>query len=342
MKTKFIELYSKLFDKIDVEFPIAEIKLLSSKHNIDIVHFCVKMGKVSIIDPKPNVEKRHVVREMLLLLELVSNKYPNLNVEFLHIDDDFPCEVLYNLPVFGMAYNPSKGVYNPVTFYEQATGIKSFEERHVNQLSFEKKQTKVFGRYGISGLHGTNKYNWIHNYKIQFVLASLMCPNLIDIKFLFVPHDLKLLENYINDILPIEIRDTILSLPIYDTSVTNLWIQTLNHAFESKICIFNEGNSIASPGRILTCLYNDGVMIKIGRNEFKSFLDILIESIDETLVYSNHERPDNTFYTSIENSLCDETYRINKNKLVKEYFNQNVIIDLTYETLNLYRILSGQ
>ena len=46
--------------------------------------------------------------------------------------------------------------------------------------------------------------------------------------------------------------------------------------------------------------------------------------------------------TSIENSLCDETYRINKNKLVKEYFNQNVIIDLTYETLNLYRILSGQ
>ena len=169
-----------------------------------------------------------------------------------------------------------------------------------------------------------------------------MCPNLIDIKFLFVPHDLKLLENYINDILPIEIRDTILSLPIYDTSVTNLWIQTLNHAFESKICIFNEGNSIASPGRILTCLYNDGVMIKIGRNEFKSFLDILIESIDEPLVYSNHERPDNTFYTSIENSLCDETYRINKNKLVKEYFNQNVIIDLTYETLNLYRILSGQ
>ena len=342
MKLKFIELYNHLFENIKVDVSISDIKELALKRNLDVVHFCVKNGNVSIVDPKPNIEKRHVVSEMLLLLKLVTSKYPKFNVEFLHIDDDFPCEYFYNLPVFGMACNPSKGIYNPVTFYEHINTIRMFEHRHVQQVPFNQKQNKVFGRYGISGMNGLNKVNWINHYKFQFALSSLMCPELIDIKFLFVPHDLKFFEKYIEDIFPVDIRDVILSLPIYDKNVTQLWKQTIDDAFNSKICIFNEGNSISSPGRILTCLHNDGVTIKIGRNEYVSFLDLMIKSIDERLIYSQHEKPDYNFYKKINDCVNDNDYRITKNRIANEFFNQNTILDLTYETLNLYRILSKQ
>jgi len=336
MKDKFIEKYSELYNHIDFTLSIRDIKDISTKNNLNVIHFCIKNGQaifVDQIDESPD----YLSSEFLLLLQLVATKYPDLDVELLYFNRDFLDPCLYNLPVFCMANNPKKNVYNPVSFYEHVHTIKLFENRY--QSCFSKKKTRVFGRYGITGFQGVNITNWINYYKVQFAIASLSSPHLIDIKFLFVPHDFNYWDDHINDTFSPDVKNIMLSLPIYDTTIKDLWTETIDQAFDSKVCIFNEGNSIASPGRILTCLHNDGVAIKIGRQEYQSVLDILIDSIDEKLVYSYHEKPDDKFYSSIDNSMKDDNYRICKNKIVNEYFNQKTMIDLTYEILKSYSVL---
>lgn len=338
MKDKFIQLYNNQYEKIDFSVSIDEVKEIARQNNIDVIHYKIKSNQVTFVGDK-NWEKQHVASQFMITLKLVAEKYPDLDLELLHCQEDYVPSSLINLPIFCVSNNPSKGTYNPITFYEHAQYIKFFEEKHYTQSKFIEKRTKVFGRYGISGFQDVNLDNLLYNYKLQFALSSIICPELIDIKFLLVPHDFTYWESHINEMFIPEVKQIMLSLPLFDTNVTNVWIQTIDQAFDSKVCVFNEGNSNASLGRILTCLHNDGVVFKIGRHEYQSFLDITISSIDEKLVYDYNEKPDNRFYDSVENSLSDEKYRITKNRIVNEYFNQSNLIDLTYETLKLYNVL---
>lgn len=338
MKENFLKLYCQQYEKIDFSISIRDVKEIAKQNNINVIHYKIKNKQVTFVDDK-NWEKQYVASQFMLLLKLVAEKYPDLDIELLHCDGDYVPSSLVNLPVFCITNNPNRRVYNPVTFYEHAHYIKFFEEKHHSQLKFVEKKTRVFCRYGITGFQDVSVNNLIYNYKFQFALASVMCPDLIDIKFLFVPHDLEYWDSHINESFTPEVKKIMLSLPLYDTTVTNLWIQTVEKAFDSKVCVFNEGNSMASPGRVLMCLHNDGVVLKIGRHEYQSFLEMLISSIDEKLIYDYNERPDNRFYDSVENGLSDENYRITKNKIVDEYFNQHTLVDLTYEVLKLYGIL---
>lgn len=340
MNNKFLELYNHHYDKIDFSLTIDELKDLANQTKLyNLIHYKIEGGSVQLVDGSEKYKNHYLTRQVMDVLELVAQKYSDFNTELLFQTSDVPDPTFYNLPVFTASNKPSKNIFNPVLFHDLIKSINIFETRSSNQLKFNEKKTRVFGRYGISGLQGITINNWTSYYKVQFALASLMSPELVDIKFLFVPHDFKYWESYINEMFPSDIKDVILSMPIYDTHTTNLWIQTLDQAFDSKILFFNEGNSCCSIGRILTCLYNDGVVCKIGITEHSSFLDILIESIDERIIYSTHEYPDNKFYASMEKSLSDEKYRNNKNKIAKEFFTQENIIDLTYQTLKLYNVL---
>jgi hypothetical protein len=339
MKTKFIELYTDLYDRINFDVSIDDIKDIAHKNNFNLAHYKIKDGHVKYVDDEEYYNNQYNSSQFMLLLKLVAEKYQDLDIELVFCLYDFPPDVFKNLPVFALANNSKNGVYNPVVFYEHAHLINMFNERHESQSKFINKKTRVFGRYGITGFQGISINNWTEYFKVKFALASIMCPHLIDIKFLLVPHDLKYWENLINDTFPTDVKQIMFSMPVYDTTIKNFWIDVLDHAFDSKVCIFNEGNSIASPGRILTCLHNDGVAIKIGKDDHKSFLELIIDSIDDQIIYSIHDTPDNHFYSTVDESLSDDTYRLNKNKLVKQYFNQETMIDLTYETLKLYSVL---
>ncbi len=337
MKSKFIESYIDFYNKINFDVSIRETKDIAQTNNVRLAHYRIKGKDVTYVDQEEYFEAQYNSSQFMLMLKLVAEKYQDLDMELLYCLWDFP--ILQNLPVFSMANNPQQNVYNPVVFYEHAHLIKMFEDRHQVQSKFVDKKKRVYGRYGITGLQGIHLNNWTEYYKVQFALASISCPHLIDIKFTLVPHDLKYWERCINETMSPNIRELFFSIPFFDTSVSYIWTEVIDQAFDSQICIFSEGNSIASPGRILTCLHNDGVAMKIGKNNNKSFLDLVIDSIDDKVVYSIHDSPDNNFYSTVEKSLSDDDYRINKNKLVKEYFNQKTMIDLTYETLKLYSVL---
>jgi hypothetical protein len=309
-------------------------KNIAKENNLDITHIRVKNKQLTFVDKD---DQFFISDKVMSLLKLVVEKYPDLDTELLVSPWDFPPELLYNFPVFCVANMPSQNIYNPVIYHDCVSTM--FENIANTQSKFSEKKTMVFGRYGISGLQGINIDNWTSYYKTQFALATLMCPELIDIKFLLVPHDFKLWEGLINNTFDPNVRDFLLSMPVYDTGITNIWLQTIYETFNHKVCIFNEGNSNASIPRILNVIHNDGVVLKIGKSKHQSIMDIMLNSIDEKIVYSQHERPDNKFYNSIENSLSDENYRRNKNRLAKEYFNLNNIIDLTYETLKLYSVM---
>ena len=334
MKKKFIQLYTELYKKIDFSMSITDIKNIAQKNNLPIVHFKVKDRHVQFVDKD---EDFTVSRNVMLLMKLVVEKYPDMDVEFLLSIWDTQPTLLHNLPVFGMANSPSQNIYNPIIYDDCISTM--FENISNRQSKFSEKKKIVFGRYGISGFQDINIDNWTSYFKTQFVLATLMCPELIDIKFLRNPSDLKMWDDLVNITFPPNVKEIMLSMPVYDMDNTDIWNQTIYQVFNSKVCIFNEGNCNASVPRVLNVLYNDGVVLKIGRNKYQGILDIIIDSIDDKIIYSHHERPDNKFYDSIENSLIDDKYRINKNLLVKEYFNLNTMIDLTYETLKLYSVL---
>jgi hypothetical protein len=337
MKSKFIESYIDFYNKINFDVSIRETKDIAQTNNVRLAHYRIKGKDVTYVDQEEYFEAQYNSSQFMLMLKLVAEKYQDLDMELLYCLWDFP--ILRNLPVFSMANNPTQNVYNPVVFYEHAQLIKMFEQRHESQSKYVHKKTRVYGRYGITGLQHININNWTEYYKIQFALASIMCPDIVDIKFTLVPYDLTRWEQCINEIFPPNVKEMFFSMPIHDKSINYIWTEVIDQAFDSQICIFSEGNSIASPGRILTCLHNDGVAMKIGKNNNKSFLDLVIDSIDDKVVYSIHDSPDNNFYSTVEKSLSDDDYRINKNKLVKEYFNQKTMIDLTYETLKLYSVL---
>lgn len=330
MKTKFIELYNNLYNKINFDVSIEEIKDIANKNNFAITHFKIKNNQVRFVG---EVKQDFLSNNVMMLLKLVVEKYSDLDIEFLFSPWDFPPKSFHNLPVFGISNIPSQNMYNPVIYHDGVSTM--FENISNTQSNFSKKKKIVFGRYGISGFQGININNWTTYYKIQFALATLMCPELIDIKFFNYTSDLKIWD----EDFPPSVKEIMLSMPVYDMDNINIWTQTIYQVFDSKVCIFNEGNSNASIPRILNVIHNDGVVLKIGRNKYQSILDLIIDSTDEKIVYAHHEKPDNKFYDSIENSLIDDKYRINKNRCAKEYFNLNNIIDLTYETLKLYSVL---
>lgn len=330
MKKKFIDLYTEQYKRIDLSVSLTDVKNIARQNNLTITHFKVKDRQVRFVG---EVTESFISNNVMTLLKLVVEKYPDLDVEFLLSPWDFPPTLFHNLPVFGISNMPSQNIYNPVVYHDCVSTM--FEDITNTQSNFSEKKKIVFGRYGISGFQGVNIDNWTSYYKIQFALATLMCPELIDIKFFNYTPDLKIWDEYFSP----SVKEIMLSMPVYDTDNTNIWTQTIYQVFDSKVCIFNEGNSNASIPRILNIIHNDGVVLKIGRNKYQSILDLIIDSIDEKIVYAHHEKPDNKFYDSIENSLIDDKYRINKNRVVKEYFNLNNMIDLTYETLKLYSVL---
>ena len=81
-----------------------------------------------------------------------------------------------------MSNSPLDGVYNPVVFYECRNTITYLNQWNDRQVPFRQKKKRVFGRYGFTGLQGTNITNWIYNHKIQFALASMLYSNILDIK----------------------------------------------------------------------------------------------------------------------------------------------------------------
>jgi len=329
MRTKFIELYTDLYNKINFDVSIEDIKDIANKNNFVITHFKIKDNQVRFVG---EVKESFISNNVMMLLKLVVEKYPDLDIEFLLSPPDLLPTCFYNLPVFCICNVPSQNIHNPVIYHDCVSTM--FENISNTQSNFSEKKKIVFGRYGISGFQGININNWTTYYKIQFALATLMCPELIDIKFLNYTPDSKSWDEFFSP----NLKEIMLSMPVYDRVNTSVWTQTISQVFDSKVCIFNDGNSHASIPRILNVIHNDGVVLRIGRNKYQSVLDLIIDSIDEKIVYAHHEKPDNKFYDSIENSLIDDKYRINKNRLAKEYFNLNTMIDLTYETLKLYSV----
>lgn len=330
MKEKFIDRYTEQYKKIDFSISLTDVKNIAQQNNLPITHFKVKDRQVRFVD---GGKEEFISNNVMTLLKLVVEKYPDLDVEFLLSPWDLPPTLFHNLPVFSICNVPSQNIYNPFIYHDCVSTM--FETIANTQSNFSEKKKIVFGRYGISGFQGINIDNWTSYYKIQFALATLMCPELIDIKFINCAPGLKIWDEFFSP----NMKEIIWSMPIYDRDNTDIWTQTIYQVFDSKVCIFNEGNANASIPRLLNVIHNDGVVLKIGRNKYQSFLDLIIDSIDEKIVYAHHEKPDNKFYDSIENSLIDDKYRITKNRLAKEYFNLNTMIDLTYETLKLYGVL---